>query len=149
MGAGRKTLGGPEPCTIQASFRRSATTGAKHHKVVGNTHTNVKSAHTCQKWGMYSEVGASSEIAKSLEVCEQSNFISYLNLLFTRNAKVRTLTGKFFQYSYSVCQLCHPKDLCDTHEVLDNTAVVKSRQMLSLLPLLQALSQCHMKLFCH
>lgn len=38
MGEGGKTLGGPEPCTIQASFRRSATTGAKHHKVLGNAH---------------------------------------------------------------------------------------------------------------
>lgn len=50
MGARGKTLGGPEPCTIQASFRRSATTGAKHHKVLGNTHTRVNTTHTCQNW---------------------------------------------------------------------------------------------------
>lgn len=46
MGAGGKTLGGPEPCTIQASFRRSAPTGAKHHKVLGNTHTHTREYHT-------------------------------------------------------------------------------------------------------
>lgn len=41
MGAEWRTVGGPEPCTIQASFIRSATTGAKHHKVLGNTHTHI------------------------------------------------------------------------------------------------------------
>lgn len=39
MGAGGRALGRPEPCTIQASFRRSTTTGAKHHAVLGNTRT--------------------------------------------------------------------------------------------------------------
>lgn len=39
MGAGGRALGRPEPCTIQASFRRSTTTGAKHHTVLGNTRT--------------------------------------------------------------------------------------------------------------
>lgn len=32
MEAGEKTLGGMEPCTIQASFRWSLATGAKHPK---------------------------------------------------------------------------------------------------------------------
>lgn len=45
MGAGGKTVGGPEPCTIQASFRRSATTGAKHHKVLGNLHAREYHTH--------------------------------------------------------------------------------------------------------
>lgn len=41
MGAGGKTVGGPKPCTIQASFNRSATTGAKH-----NTHIHAREYHT-------------------------------------------------------------------------------------------------------
>lgn len=45
MGAGGKRLGRPDPCTIQASFRRSATTGAKHHKVLENTHKPVYHTH--------------------------------------------------------------------------------------------------------
>lgn len=50
-GSRGKTLGRPEPCTIQASFRWSATTGAKHHKVL--QHTNLNTTHIYRKWGFY------------------------------------------------------------------------------------------------
>lgn len=42
MEAGGKTLGGMEPCTIQASFRWSATAGAKHPE---SSATHLKSSH--------------------------------------------------------------------------------------------------------
>lgn len=48
MGAGREAVGGPKPCTIQASFRWSTATGAQHHKILSNTHAHM---HTLAKMG--------------------------------------------------------------------------------------------------
>lgn len=83
MGARGKTLGGPEPCTIQASFRRSATTGAKHHKVLGNTHTHAcaNTTHTCQNWGLNSVAGGYLIKSKIKTVAAQQsvNFKYFLN----------------------------------------------------------------------
>lgn len=46
MGARRGAVGRPEPCTIQASFIWSATTGAKHHMACYNTHIYAWGRHT-------------------------------------------------------------------------------------------------------
>lgn len=48
-GAGERAVGGPEPCTIQASFRRSETTGAKNHKVLCDSRTREYHTHLAQE----------------------------------------------------------------------------------------------------
>lgn len=46
MGARGGAVGRPEPCTIQASFIWSATTGAKQHTARYNTHIYARGHHT-------------------------------------------------------------------------------------------------------